>query len=470
MLNLPSDFRIEKDLIGEKEVPKDAYYGINSYRALANFNVNNKKVNLNLIYSMVIVKKAAAMAHKKVKEMDKKKASAIIKACDEILDGKLDNEFITGYLQGGAGTSTNMNVNEVIANRAIEILGGTKGDYSIVHPLQDINMSQSTNDVYPTALRIAAIKLLRPLADALAKLQEALQTKENDFSDILMLGRTELMDALPMMAGQSFGAYAKAIARDRWRIYKVEERLREINIGGTAIGTGINASEEYIFAVTDILQDITGLGLARSDYPMDTTQNMDVFVEVSGLLKACAVNLIKISNDIRLLSSGPRGGFCEITLEEFQAGSSIMPGKINPVICEMIAQISMKVMANDTAISLAAAFGQLQLNAFSPLIAESILESLEILTNGITIFKEKCIDSLKINSEKCLEHLNASTALVTALVHHIGYDKASFIAKKALKEKKSIKTLVLEEKLLTEEEIDKILNPYEITKPGIPGL
>ncbi|PJI06717.1 aspartate ammonia-lyase [Clostridium sp. CT7] len=470
MLNLPSDFRTEKDLIGEKEIPNDAYYGINSDRALANFNVNNKKVNLNLIYSMVIVKKAAAMAHKKVKEMDEKKATAIIKACDEILDKKFDSEFITGYLQGGAGTSTNMNVNEVIANRAIEILGGSKGDYSIIHPVQDINMSQSTNDVYPTALRIAAIKLLRPLADALAKLQEALQIKENDFSDILMLGRTELMDALPMMAGQSFGAYAKAIARDRWRIYKVEERLREINIGGTAIGTGINASDEYIFAVTDILQDITGLGLARTDYPMDTTQNMDVFVEVSGLLKACAVNLIKISNDIRLLSSGPRGGFSEIVLEELQAGSSIMPGKVNPVICEMIAQISMRVMANDTAISLAASFGQLQLNAFSPLIAESILESLEILTKGIVIFKEKCIDSLKINSKKCLEHLNCSTALATALVNHIGYDKASYIAKKALKENKSIRTLIIEEKLLTEEEVDKILNPYEITKPGIPGL
>ncbi|WP_066019632.1 MULTISPECIES: aspartate ammonia-lyase [Clostridium] len=470
VLNLPSDFRTEKDLIGEKEIPNDAYYGINSDRALANFNVNNKKVNLNLIYSMVIVKKAAAMAHKKVKEMDEKKATAIIKACDEILDKKFDSEFITGYLQGGAGTSTNMNVNEVIANRAIEILGGSKGDYSIIHPVQDINMSQSTNDVYPTALRIAAIKLLRPLADALAKLQEALQIKENDFSDILMLGRTELMDALPMMAGQSFGAYAKAIARDRWRIYKVEERLREINIGGTAIGTGINASDEYIFAVTDILQDITGLGLARTDYPMDTTQNMDVFVEVSGLLKACAVNLIKISNDIRLLSSGPRGGFSEIVLEELQAGSSIMPGKVNPVICEMIAQISMRVMANDTAISLAASFGQLQLNAFSPLIAESILESLEILTKGIVIFKEKCIDSLKINSKKCLEHLNCSTALATALVNHIGYDKASYIAKKALKENKSIRTLIIEEKLLTEEEVDKILNPYEITKPGIPGL
>ncbi|AAK79618.1 aspartate ammonia-lyase [Clostridium acetobutylicum] len=470
MFDLPSDFRIEKDLLGEKNLPKESYYGINSLRAFENFNISNKKVNLNLIYAVVIVKKAAALAHKKLKELKDEKADAIISACDDILSGKFDDEFITNSLQGGAGTSTNMNVNEVIANRAIELLNGSKGDYSIIHPIEDVNMSQSTNDVYPTALRIAAIKLLRPLSDALSKLQESFQIKENDFSDILMLGRTELMDALPMMVGQGFGAYAKAFARDRWRIYKVEERLREINIGGNAIGTGINASYDYIFTVTDILQDLTGLGLARSDYPMDVTQNMDVFVEVSGLLKSCAVNLIKISNDIRLLNSGPVGGIGEFIVEEVQAGSSIMPGKVNPVICEMTAQTSMKVMANDTAISLASSFGQLQLNAFSPLIAESLLESLEILTNAVNVFREKCIDSIKINEEKCLENLEASTALVTALVHYIGYDKASIIAKKALKEKKSIRELLLLEKILTKEEIDKILNPYEITKPGIPGL
>lgn len=469
MIYLPSDFRIEKDLLGEKEVPKNAYYGINSLRASANFNINNKICNLNLIYAIVMVKKAAAMTHAKLGEMPHKKADAIINACNEILKGDLDNEFITNYLQGGAGTSTNMNVNEVIANRAIEFLSGNKGDYSIIHPIEDVNMSQSTNDVYPTALRIAAIKLLRPLANALSSLQEALQLKEEEFSDNIMLGRTELMDALPMMAGQGFGAYAKAIARDRWRIYKVEERLREINIGGTAIGTGLNASNEYIFLVTDILQDITGLGLARSDYPMDVTQNMDVFVEVSGLLKALATNLIKISNDIRLLGSGPKGGLSEFILPEVQSGSSIMPGKVNPVICEMTAQVSIRVIANDAAITLAASSGQLQLNAFSPLIAESLLESLEILTGAVEIFNKKCISQLKINTESCERHLYASTAVVTALVHHIGYDKASIIAKKAIKENKSIKKILMEEKILAENEIDKILNPYEITKPGIPG-
>lgn len=463
------DFRLEKDLLGEIQIPNDVYYGVNSKRAHINFNINSKRVNINMIYAVVTVKKAAALAHKKIKELSTEKADAIIKACDEILAGNFKNEFITNYLQGGAGTSTNMNVNEVIANRAIELLGGQKGDYSIVRPIEDVNMSQSTNDVYPTALRIAAIKLLRPLADALSNLQESLQLKENEFSDIIALGRTELMDALPIMVGQEFGAYAKAISRDRWRIYKVEERLREINLGGTAIGTGLNASEKYIFTVTDVLQDLTGLGLSRSDYMIDVTQNMDVFVEVSGLLKSAAVNLMKISNDLRLLGSGPNGGFYEYRLPEVQAGSSIMPGKVNPVICEMVAQVSMKVIANDTAITLAASQGQLQLNAFSPLISESLLESLEIMTNAVKIFDDKCIKGVLINEESCKKNLEKSTSIITALVHHIGYEKASLIAHKAIAENRTIKEILISENILSKEAVDKILNPYEITKPGIPG-
>ena len=463
------NFRLEKDLLGEEQIPQNAYYGINAKRAELNFKVSDRKVNINLIYSIVTVKKAAAIAHKKINELSSEKADAIIKACDEILCGKLKNEFITNFLQGGAGTSTNMNVNEVIANRAIELLGEKKGDYSIIKPIEDVNMSQSTNDVYPTALRIASIKLLRPLADALSDLQESLQFKENEFADIIALGRTELMDALPMMVGQQFGTYAKAISRDRWRIYKVEERLREINLGGTAMGTGLNASEEYIFTVTDILQDLTGLGLSRSDYMMDITQNMDVFVEVSGLLKSAAVNLMKISNDLRLLGSGPNGGFGEYKLQEVQAGSSIMPGKVNPVICEMAAQVSMKVIANDTAITLAASQGQLQLNAFSPLICESLLESLELLTNAVKIFDDKCIKSININEEKCKKNLEKSTSIVTALVHHIGYKKASEIAQKSVKENKTIKEILISENILSKEVMEEILNPYQITKPGIPG-
>lgn len=464
-----TNFRVEKDLLGEKKISSNAYYGINTARALDNFNVSSKKVNLHLIKAIVIIKKSAAITHKKLKELSPEIADAIIEACDKILKDEFNSEFVVDALQGGAGTSTNMNVNEVIANVAIELLGGEKGDYSLIHPLHHVNMSQSTNDVYPTAIRIAAIKLLRPLSLSFANLQEALQIKENEFADVLKLGRTQLMDALPMMAGQGFGAYARSISRDRWRLYKVEERLREVNIGGTAIGTGMNATLKYIFLMTDILQDLTGLGLARSDYPMDTTQNMDVFVEVSGLLKSASVNLIKISNDIRLLGSGPRGGIGELSLPKVQAGSSIMAGKVNPVIAEMAAQTSMKVISNDAAITYAAASGQLELNAFGPLIAESLLESLEILTNAVNIFTEKCINGLEVNEDNCSHNLEASTSVVTALVHHIGYDKASEIAKKSLRENKTIKELCLEEGILTPEKLNEILNPYEITKPGIPG-
>ncbi len=463
------EYRIEKDLLGEKKVPYDAYYGINTARAMENFNVGDKKVNFKLIKEIALIKKAAAITNEKLKRLDEEKAKAIIKASEEVIEGNFINEFQVNAFQGGAGTSTNMNVNEVIANRAIEILGGQKGEYHIIHPLNHVNMSQSTNDVYPTALRISAIHLLRNLSESLSELQEALQVKENEYSHIIKLGRTQLMDALPMMVGQGFGAYAKAISRDRWRIYKVEERLRQINLGGTAIGTGLNATNKYIFMMTSLIQDLTKLGIARSEYPMDITQNTDVFVEVSGLLKSAAVNLIKISNDLRLLSSGPKGGINEIQLPAVQAGSTIMPGKVNPVIPEMIAQISMRVIANDNSITTASMNGQLELNAFTPLIAESLLESLELLDNGVKIFTKKCIENIKVNKKSCKENIEKSSSLITALIHYIGYDRASELAKKALKQEKTIREILIEEDILPKEKIEKILNPYQITKPGIPG-
>jgi aspartate ammonia-lyase len=433
-------FRVEHDFLGSKEIPDAVYYGIHTARALENFGVSNQKVNMHLIHAMVLVKKAAAMAHQKLYTFSPELSAAIIKACDEILEGSLSEQFVVNAYQGGAGTSTNLNVNEVIANRALELMNHHKGDYEKIHPLHHVNHSQSTNDVYPTALRIASIKLLRPLSDAFATLQECLQQKENEFQYTIKLGRTQLMDAVPMMAGQGFGAYAQAVARDRWRLYKVEERLRQTNLGGTAIGTGINASMKYIFLVTDILQDITGLGLARSEFPMDITQNMDVFVEVSGLLKAAAVNLFKIASDLRLLNSGPHGGLGEISLPSVQAGSSIMPGKMNPVIAEMVCQASLKVISNDTSITTAAMSGQLELNAFMPLISESLLESLEMMTKAVHIFKEKCIDGIKVNEKTCKDHLDQSRAAATALVCHIGYDKASEIVHKSLKESKKFRT------------------------------
>jgi aspartate ammonia-lyase len=461
--------RDERDLLGEKEIESDCYYGINTARAIENFKLSAKSVNIRIIRDTTLVKKAAAIANMSLCNLPKEKGDAIINACDEVISGKFDNQFMVCSLQGGAGTSTNMNVNEVIANRAIEILGGEKGDYELVHPLNDVNMSQSTNDVYPTAIRIAAIRLIRELSETLAQLQDELQRKENEFSNIPRLGRTQLMDALPMQAGQGFGAYAQAIARDRWRIYKVEERLRYINIGGTAIGTGLNALPKYIYLITDTLQNLTGFGLSRAESPMDITQNCDVFVEVSGLLKSCAVNLLKISNDLRLLASGPNGGISEVILPDMQAGSTIMPGKVNPVIPEMVGQIAMKVMANDYAITSGATFGQLELNAFLPLIAESLLESLEVLNDGIKLFNEKCIKGIKMNEEKCIQNLEKSSALAAGLIHYIGYDKAATLAKKATESGKTLREVVLNEGILPGELVEKIFSLNEITKPGIPG-
>ena len=464
------NYRVETDSLGKENVPNSSYYGVSTKRAYDNFNINNSVVNISLIYSIVYIKKAAAKTHISLNELSKEIGTAIIDACDLILDGKYDAEFITNSLQGGAGTSTNMNVNEVISNVALELLGYEKGSYDIIHPNNHVNMSQSTNDVYPTALRIASIIQLRLLSEEFAKLQESFQNKENEFADVIKLGRTQLMDALPIMLGQEFGAYAQAVSRDRWRLYKVEERLRQVNIGGTAIGTGMNASRKYIFAIIEELRDITNIGLARSEYPIDLTQNNDVFVEVSGLLKAAATNLLKISNDLRLMSSGPKGGFGEINLKPMQTGSSIMPGKYNPVILEMIGQISMKVISNDLSITLAAQHGQLELNSFMPLIADSLLNSLEILTSGIKLLRINCIEHITANKDNCINHLLCSTALGTALIHHIGYDRASEISKKALKTNKSIKEVLLEEKIFDIDKIDSILDPYQVTKPGIPGL
>ncbi len=434
--------RIEHDTLGSKQVPDDALYGIHTQRALENFGVSGRRVRMELIRAIVLVKKACALTYAELEALPQDIADAIVAACDEVLAGRYDDAFVTDALQGGAGTSTNMNVNEVLANLAIGKLGASLGDYARVSPLDHVNRGQSTNDVYPSALRIAAIYLVRELADALAKLQESLQKKEQAFSEIQKLGRTQLMDAAPIALGQEFGAYAQAIARDRWRIYKVEERLRQINLGGTAVGTGAAADRRYTFRVAEILREITGLGLARAEYPMDLTQNNDVFVEVSGLLKACAVNLLKISNDLRLMNSGPRGGLGEIRLEARQVGSSIMPGKVNPVIPECVAQCAMQTLANDTAITLAAASGQLELNAFLPLIADALLDSLTLLRNAVTRFREVGIDTLEADSAACARHLNASTAPALLLVPKIGYDAAAAFAKKSLETGLSINQLV----------------------------
>jgi aspartate ammonia-lyase len=461
--------RIEHDMLGERQLEDSCYYGIHTLRALENFPLTGKPIHSELVRALVMIKKAAAITNTGIGILDGKIAHAIAAACDEILAGELTDQFVVDCMQGGAGTSANMNANEVIANRAIELLGGSKGEYTLVHPLDHVNLSQSTNDVFPTAVRIAAIKLLVPVSEVFAELQTALQEKEEEFAAVLKVGRTELQDAVPVLLGQEFGAYAQAVARDRWRLYKVEERLRQVNLGGTAVGTGLNAERKYIFQVIEKLRELTGLGLARAEHMMDPTQNVDVFVEVSGLLKAAAVNLSKIANDLRLLSSGPRAGFGEIMLPAVQSGSSIMPGKVNPVIPEAVNQIAFRIMGNDMTITIAAQAGQLELNAFLPLIAHSLFEMLELLQKGLRMFIDKCIRGIRADTDRCRQLVEESFTLITALSCHIGYEKATELAKKCASEGKTVRQVLQEDDILDEAALKRILNPLEMTKPGIPG-
>ena len=391
------------------------YFAEETRRARLNFPLDHRRVDLRLVYAIVEVKKAAARTYAEL-GVDPDLYDAVASACDRVLAGQADDQFVTQALQGGAGTSTHMNVNEVLAGMASEQLGRP------VRAIDDVNRGQSTNDVYPTALRIAAIRGVRELSEECARLQESLQRRENEFDNVRKLGRTELMDAVPVTLGEEFGASAQAIARDRWRIYKVEERLRQVNIGGTAVGLSDTAERRYRFRVIEVLRQQTGIGLAAAEYPMDVTQNNDVFVEVSGLLKALAVNLMKLSNDLRLMASGPYGGLGELRLQPLQRGSSIMPGKVNPVIPEMCMQCAMRVIANDTAITMAAARGEFELNAFLPLVADSLLESLHLLTRACSIMRVKCIETLAADEARCADLLDHSLARATSFVPALGYE------------------------------------------------
>ncbi|MFH0985612.1 MAG: aspartate ammonia-lyase [Candidatus Omnitrophota bacterium] len=413
------NYRVEKDALGEKKVLADAYWGIHTQRAIENFPLSGSRVSLRLIRALVSVKKAACLANGELGYLPEAKAKAILTVCDEILQGKLpDTCWPLDALQGGAGTSTNMNVNEVIANRAIEILGGHKGQYELVHPIEDVNKHQSTNDVYPTALRVAAIQGVRELSEAAAKLQGAFQVKEEEFAGIVKIGRTELQAAVPMTLGAECAAFAEAFARDRWRTFKCEERLRVVNLGGTAIGTGLAAPQRYIFLGVEKLREITGLGLSRSENMIDTTANADPFVEVSGILKAHASNLVKIAGDLRLMNL-----LGEITLPQLQAGSSLMPGKVNPVILEAVTQAGLKVMANDLLVTEAASRATFQICEFMPLLAHALLGSIELLIRADAMF-ETHVAGIQADAEKCRDFVDRSEGIMTAFVPHIGYEKA----------------------------------------------
>ena len=460
------DYRLEKDLLGERSVPADALHGIHTERALENFPLSHRPVHPALIHAYGAVKLACARANNEFGIWDERKFLAIEQACSEMMEGMLDQYIVVDALQGGAGTSTNMNVNEVLANRALQIMGLPLGRYEVISPLNDINLHQSTNDTYPTALKVAAIWQLRALERETVALFEEFQRKEKAFAHVVKVARTQLQDAVLITLGREMSAYAEAFARDRWRIYKCEERLRVINLGGTAVGTGIAAPRQFIFRAIEFLREITGLGLARAENLVEATQNSDVFVEVSGILKACATNLLKIAGDLRLMSSGPDAGLNEIQLPERQAGSSIMPGKVNPVIPEAVSQVAMVTMGNDQVIAQASAMGNLELNAFMPLIADALLGSLSLLANACQIFRKYCITGIEANEAVCRSHVEGAAASLTALLEQIGYEKATEIARASKETGQSVKELVVARGLLTPEQFDRLTSPENVTKLG----
>ena len=430
--------RVEKDSIGTKEIDDEKYYGIHTLRALENFDIKNtKRVNSELIKSITLVKAAAATTNNKIKKLSDKKKNAILDAVEKIINELYLNKvlFPLPAIQGGAGTSTNMNVNEVIANLGLEYMGKNKGEYEFLDPIEDINLSQSTNDVYPTAVKITVIRLLKELVEEVKNLQEELQKKEDEFATIKKIGRTQLQDAVKITLGQEFGAYGEVISRDRWRLYKIEERIRMVNIGGTAIGTGIASSIEYRAQITSEIQRITGLGIARAENLIDSTQNLDVFVEVSGLLKTLAVSLNKIANDLRWMSSGPYGGLNEINLKKLQMGSTIMPEKVNPVGAEHMRQIYYRVVANDLTITQASTDGEFELNSNLPIIAESILETIELLRDGISLFRKNVICEITVNKEHIEKILNSVPTRLSEEIGQYGYNKVAEMIRKE-KEKK----------------------------------
>jgi len=461
--------RTEHDLLGEREIPADAYYGIHTLRALENFPISRIPIGAypNLVKALAYVKEACALANHELGLLDDAKANAIVAACKEIIDGKFNDQFVVDVIQGGAGTSTNMNANEVIANRALELLGFERGDYKKLHPLEDVNMSQSTNDVYPTAVKAALRFKIDELIAAMEVLRLAFAEKAGEFKDILKMGRTQLQDAVPMTLGQEFSAYAVMLEEDQQRLREAALLIQEINLGATAIGTGINAHPDYAALAQKHLTALTGIQYVTASNLVEATQDAGAFVQLSGVLKRIAVKLSKVCNDLRLLSSGPRAGFGEINLPAVQAGSSIMPGKVNPVIPEVVNQIAFLVIGNDVTVSFAAEGGQLQLNAFEPIIAHSLFDNLVYLRQGCVTLAERCVKGITANRERLTDLLNHSIGIVTALNPLIGYENATAVAKEAHATGRGVAEIVLERGLLTKEQLDEALRPEVLTQPRL---
>lgn len=456
--------RLESDSIGEMEVPGEAYYGVQALRANENFPITGNSLNLDFIKNMARIKRAAAITNMRAGRLKPEIANAIESACNEVVCGMFASEFIVDGIQGGAGTSANMNMNEVIANRAIEMLCGKKGDYSIVHPNDHVNMAQSTNDVIPTAGKLTVLDLLKKLEKSLKKLDSALYKKADEFDGVIKIGRTQLEDAVPMRLGQSFHAYATMIERDIDRIAKAKKEMYTVNMGATAIGTGINTSEYYFDHIVPTLAKVSGYPLVQADDLFDATENLDGFVRVSSCLKACAVNLSKMCNDLRILASGPKAGFGEITLPAMQNGSSIMPGKVNPVIPEVVSQVAFHIIGHDVTITMAAEAGQMELNAFEPVVFYNLFDSITTLTHAVDTLTDNCIIGITANEERCQKLLDASVGITTALCPYIGYKKAASLAKESLRTGVPVKKLVLKHGLMKEKQLDVVLDPYAMTE------
>ncbi|MGY4372721.1 aspartate ammonia-lyase [Bradyrhizobium sp. i1.3.1] len=459
--------RREIDSLGEVEVPSEAYYGAQTVRAITNFSISGIPIShlAQLIHALAIVKKAAVLANARLGDISVSKAAAIAAACDDIVAGKLTGEFPVYVFQGGAGTSTNMNINEVVANRALEHLGFPRGRYDIVHPNDDVNLSQSTNDVYPTAIRLAILLAHRSLAEELRQLAYELDHKGAEFASVMKLGRTQLQDAVPMTLGQEFTAFASTMREHVTRLEDLVSLFREVNLGGTAIGTGINTKPDYAGAVVEELSRLTQIPFVVANDLIAACWDTGSFVLFSGMLKRTATKLSKISNDLRLLSSGPRGGLAELNLPALQPGSSIMPGKVNPVIPEVVNQVAFQVIGADLTITLAAEAGQLQLNVMEPVIAYSLLQSISLLTNAVRVLREKCIVGITANVDRCREHLEASTAIVTALTPLIGYERASDLAKATLKGGQRIWEILQSELHISPELLNQLRDPSILTRP-----
>ena len=459
--------RDEHDLLGNRDVPFEAYYGIQTMRALENFNISGVTLNFypNIIEALAEVKMAAAKANNELGILSDPITEAIEEACQNVINGRYHRHFVVDMIQGGAGTSTNMNANEVIANRALEILGHEKGEYKYVHPNNHVNLSQSTNDAYPTAMRLALIKSNRKLVETLKDLINSFRKKGHEFAHIIKMGRTQLQDAVPMTLGQTFEAWAVTLEEEIARLNQNSRLFLEVNMGATAIGTGINSDPEYSGLVVKYLREITGLEVTLATNLVEATQDTGAFIMYSSAVKRLAIKLSKISNDLRLLSSGPRAGLNEINLPPMQPGSSIMPGKVNPVIPEVVNQIAFKVIGNDLTVSLAAEAGQLELNVMEPVIVQSLFESSEMLKNGMTTLKFRCIDGITANEDVCRRHVENSIGLVTALNPHIGYENSTMLAKEALATNRGVYELVLEKGLLSQDELDEILKPENMIQP-----